>query len=103
MKVDQGKHDKPLPSVRQVRRACGRELYRTAKRLGKWITPERMEQAETFYFKKVVLHLPYIVKNSGNKKLLADWFEEHAATEVAAMWEVEPKAAAIAFRQALGG
>ncbi|MBC8080465.1 MAG: dehydrogenase [Gorillibacterium sp.] len=103
MKVDNGKHDNPLPSVRQVRRACGRELYRTAKRLGKRITPEKMEQAVTCYFKKVVLHLPYIVKNAGNKKLLADWFDEQMAIEVAEMWEVEPKAVAVAFRQALGG
>lgn len=103
MKAEKGKHDHALPTARQVRRACGRELYRTAKRLHSHIAPEPMEQAVGFYYKQVMLHLPYIVQNSGNKKKLADWFSEHAATEVAGLWNQEPQAVSDAFREALGG
>ncbi|MEO3943810.1 dehydrogenase [Gorillibacterium sp. CAU 1737] len=103
MKPMNNKHEAPLPTARHIRRACTRELYRTAKRLPKHIPAEAMQKAEEAYRKKVMLDLLYIVQNGSNKSLLADWFEEHVADEVAALWELEPKQVAAAFRAAFGG
>ncbi|WP_058303183.1 hypothetical protein [Gorillibacterium timonense] len=103
MKSNTSKHDAQIPKARHIRRACSRELYRTAKRLSKHISAERMEQAEELYVKRVMLDLPYIAQNGSNKRLLSDWFEEHAAEEIAALWELPPKQVADAFRSAFGG
>jgi len=103
MKPNTGRHEEALPSARGIRRACSRELYRTSKRLNKFIPTELMKQAEELYLKKVMLDLPYIAQNGSNKRLLADWFEEHAAEEIAALWGLEMKQVAHAFRSAFGG
>lgn len=103
MKPNTGKHETPLPNARGIRRACSRELYRTAKRLDRYIPAERMKEAEELYMKRVMLDLPYIVQNGSNKRLLCDWFEEHAAAEIAELWEQDAKQVAQAFRAAFGG
>lgn len=97
------KHKKPLPTARQIRRSCNKELYRTIKRLKIWIPPEQLEAAEEYYFHKVVRNLLWIVENGSNRKLLADWWEENVCPEIARMWNVEPKELAAAFRDAFGG
>ncbi|WJH37077.1 dehydrogenase [Paenibacillus sp. CC-CFT747] len=99
------KHADPnsIPSARKIRRACSKELYRTIKRLKVWIPPEQVLQAEELYYKKVILNLPFIVENGSNRKLLADWFEENAASDIAKLWNLEPGAVASAFRNAFGG
>ncbi|WP_248928433.1 dehydrogenase [Paenibacillus hamazuiensis] len=102
-KMNQQKHAPSYPNARQIRRACSKELYRTIKRLGKWIAPNLVEQAETLYFKKVALNLPWIYENSSNRKVLADWWEENVCPEIAVLWNVEPAALGKAFRDAFGG
>ncbi|SDE37499.1 toxin CptA [Paenibacillus sp. UNCCL117] len=97
------KHQKPLPSARQIRRTCSRELYRARKKLGRFITPEQIREADDFYYRKVMANLPYIAENGSNRKLLADWFDEHVSSEVAAMWGVEQPAMSHAFRESFGG
>lgn len=97
------KHKQQLPTARGIRRACGKELYRTAKRLKTWISPEQMRQAEELYVKKVMLNLPFIVEHGSNRKLLADWFGEHVGPEIAPLWNVELAALNHAFREAFGG
>lgn len=91
------------PSARQLRRTCDKELYRTVKRLNVWIPPDKMEEANQLYFKKVVLNLTWIVENGKNRKKLADWWEEAVAPEIASMWGVSEDKLARAFRQAFGG
>lgn len=103
MKPNTGRHEAPLPTARHIRRSCTRELYRTAKRLKKPIAPELMKRAEELYLKKVMLDLPYIAQNGSNKRVLSDWFEEHAAEEIAVLWGLEPEQVATAFRSAFGG
>jgi len=98
-----GKHERPLPSPRQIRRTCGKELYRAVKRLGVYIPPDRMKAAEELYFRKVALHLPYIAENGSNRKALADWWEENVSGEIAELWEVDRRRLADAFRRAFGG
>ena len=102
-KTPAAKHTKPFPSVRSIRRSCNRELYRTIKRLKTYISPERIEEAEKIYMKKVVLNLPYIVEHRSNRKVLANWWEEEVAAEIAAIWEVDTAVLANAFRDAFGG
>ncbi|KIL40013.1 dehydrogenase [Gordoniibacillus kamchatkensis] len=97
------KHTKQLPTVRGVRRACARELYRAAKRLKVYIPPERMAEAEKLYVGKVLQNLLYIAENGSNRKALADWWDENVNAEVAALWNVEPEKLARAFRDAFGG
>lgn len=103
MKPDKGKHEKGLHSARHIRRACSRELYRTAKRLKLYVPSEAMKKAEDFYFRKVAMNLPFISENGSNKKVLADWFEQNAAGEIASFWNVDSRAVADAFRQSFGG
>lgn len=98
-----GKHEKPLPSLRQIRRTCSKELYRTVKRLKAYIPPEKMAEAQQLYFRKVALNLQYIAENGSNRKLLADWWEENVSGEIAELWAVDRKKLADAFRQAFGG
>lgn len=97
------KHQKPLPSIRQIRRTCSRELYRARKKVGRYITKEQIDQADEVYFKKVLANLPYIAENGSNRKLLADWFDEQVCGEVAAIYGVEPNVLARAFRDSFGG
>ena len=97
------KHASPLPSVRKIRRACSKELYRTIKRLNIWITPEKIEAAEKLYVQKVASNLLWIVENQSNKKAQADWWEEHVSEEIASLWEVDRTQLCQAFRHAYGG
>ncbi|MDF2725801.1 MAG: dehydrogenase [Paenibacillus sp.] len=97
------KHSQDLPTLRKIRRACNKELYRTAKRLKLWIPPEKVAEAEQLYLKKVVLNLTYIAENSSNRKLLADWWDEHVCAEIAELWNVDQAELGRAFRQAFGG
>jgi len=97
------KHEQSLPTARKIRRACSRELYRTRKKLNRWIPPELAEQADELYFKKVALNLLWIVENSSNRKILADWWDENVCPEIAELWSVDPHLLARAFRESFGG
>lgn len=97
------KHKQMLPNRRTIRRACGRELYRTAKRLNIWISPEQMEQAEELYVKEVLLNLGFIVEHSSNRKAQADWWGEYVSPLIAPIWNVEPALLNQAFRDSYGG
>lgn len=101
--TDNEKHKKPLPNARQIRRSCNKELYRTVKRLKIWIPPEKIEQAEQLYFKKVALNLVWIAENGSNRKRLADWWEEEVCPSISEIWKVDPHALAKAFRDGFGG
>lgn len=92
-----------VPSARQLRRSCNKELYRTAKRLNIWLPKEKFEEAEKYYFQQVVLKLPWIIENGNKRKLLCDWFETDVAPQIATIWEVDTKRLADAFRHAFGG
>ncbi|MGG1599339.1 dehydrogenase [Paenibacillus naphthalenovorans] len=97
------KHNQQLPSARLIRRTCSRELYRARKKMGGYITPHLIKQADELYYKKVLLNLPYIVENGSNRKVLADWFDENVCGEIAALWNVEPGVLGRAFRESFGG
>lgn len=97
------KHKQPLPTVRDIRRACSRELYRTVKRLKMYIPPDQINSAEKLYVERVLQNLPYIAENGSNRRLLADWWDENVNADVAALWNVEPDRLARAFRDAFGG
>jgi len=103
MKLNQEKHTQNLPTARKIRRACSKEMYRTVKRLNVWIKPELIEQAETLYYKKVLLNLPWISEHSSNHKLLSDWWDDNVSAEIAALWNVDRVALSKAFRDAFGG
>lgn len=96
-------HKRELPNVRTIRRTCNKELYRTIKKLKKWIPPEKVEQAEKLYFKKVAENFVWIHEHAGKRKVLADWWEENVGPEIAELWEVDLSALAKAFRSAFGG
>lgn len=98
-----GKHEQELPSARKIRRTCNKELYRTIKRLKTFIAPDLLEQAEKLYFHKVVGNLIWIAENGSNRKLLADWWEEHVAPEIAELWQVDVERLSDAFRDGFGG
>ena len=95
--------ENPLPSVRKIRRACSKELYRTLKRLNKWVSPDKIEAAEKLYVQKVAANLLWIVENQSNKKAQSDWWEEHVSEEIAQLWEVDKAQLCSAFRDAYGG
>lgn len=95
--------EQKVPSARGIRRSCNKELYRTVKRLNVYIPPEKMREAEQFYFKKVILNLTWIVENGSNRKKLADWWAEEVAPEIAKCWEVDQGKLISAFRLAFGG
>jgi hypothetical protein len=103
MKAGPEKHRLNLPSARVVRRACRRELYRTVKRLGRHVPDDLFRQAETLYVRKVVDHLPWIVEHREDRRRLADWWEERVSGEIAALWNVDRRRLADAFRDAFGG
>ena len=92
-----------MPKARGIRRSCQKELYRTAKRLDVWISPDKMAAAEKLYFRKVVENLLWIVENGSKRKILADWFEKEVAQDIAEIWEVPTEVLARAFRNAFGG
>jgi hypothetical protein len=101
--TNQQKHKPSYPTARKIRRSCSRELYRASKRIGKWIQPDLVDQAEDLYFKKVILNLPWIVEHSSNRKALCDWWDENVRQEVAELWQVEPNILGKAFRESFGG
>jgi len=103
MRIGQPKHEVPLPSLRGIRRACATELYRTAKRLRRYIPADLMKQAEALYVRKVVANLLWIHENRSDRKLLADWWENEVCADVAELWNVDRAALAAAFRSAFGG
>ncbi|WP_040949941.1 hypothetical protein [Gorillibacterium massiliense] len=103
MKADTPKHQNHAPTARKIRRTCSRELYRTVKRLKVYLSPALIKEGEELYFRKVALNLPYIAEHTSNRKLLADWFEENIAPELSALWKLEAKDIADAFRDAFGG
>ncbi|MGF9712111.1 dehydrogenase [Paenibacillus sp. JMULE4] len=97
------KHNQPLPSARQIRRTCSRELYRARKRMGGYFAPELIKQADELYYKKVMLNLPFIAEHGSNRKVLADWFDDNVCGEIAVIWNVEPDVLGRAFRESFGG
>lgn len=99
----QGKHQQPLPKLRNIRRSCSKELYRTIKRLNTYIAPDKVKEAEELYYKKVGMNLLFIVENGSNRKKLADWWEDNVCEEIAELWDVPPEELARAFRAAFGG
>lgn len=103
MKSNSQKHTAGYPTARKIRRACSNELYRTAKRMKVWISKEKMDQAETIYFKKVILNLTWIVENQSNRKVQSDWWDENVSAEIAELWEVDRAKLCTAFREAYGG
>lgn len=102
-KFPKEKHAAPLPTARGIRRACNKELYRTIKRLKIYVPPGKAAEAEKLYFRKVVGNLLWIHENGSNRKLLADWFDEEVAGEIAAIWNIDKEALSRAFRDAFGG
>lgn len=102
-RLNKGKHEQPLPSPRKIRRSCQRELYRTIKRLNTFIPPDKVQEAETFYYRKVIENLIWIAENGSNRKLLSDWWAEHVAPDIAKMWQVDAGKLAAAFRDGFGG
>ncbi|MBD2867976.1 dehydrogenase [Paenibacillus arenilitoris] len=103
MKANEQKHTAGLPTARKIRRACSNELYRTVKRMKVWIPKEKIEKAESIYYKKVIPNLIWIYENRSNRKLQADWWEENVSAEIAELWEVDRAALCAAFRDAYGG
>ncbi|WNR45188.1 dehydrogenase [Paenibacillus roseipurpureus] len=97
------RHKQLYPNARAIRRACSKELYRTIKRLKVWLSAEQIDAAEAIYVKKVMLNLPFIVENGSNRRVLADWFDEHVGPEIAPIWNVELETLNNAFRDAFGG
>jgi len=103
MKANAPKHTAGLPTARKIRRACSNELYRTVKRMKIWVPKEKMEQAETLYFKKVIVNLIWVYENKNNRKIQSDWWEENVSADIAELWEVDRVQLCIAFREAFGG
>ncbi|MEB3102164.1 dehydrogenase [Ferviditalea candida] len=103
MDTSKEKHQRDVPSAREVRRACNRELFRTMKRLKIWIPPDQIVKAEEIYFHKVIGNLPWIIESRSNRKALSDWWEENVAPEIAELWSVELHELSRAFRDAFGG
>jgi len=100
---NRGKHERELPPPRAIRRACRRELYRTVKRLKVYVPPDKAAEAERLYYRKVIENLVWIAENGSNRKLLADWWEEHVAPDIARLWQVDEKRLSAAFRDGFGG
>lgn len=97
------KHQQSLPNIRKIKRTCKKELYRTLKKLKTFIPPEKVSEAEQFYFKKVILNFPWIAENGSDRKKLADWWEENCAPEISELWEVDMGKLTRAFRDSFGG
>ncbi|OMF30840.1 dehydrogenase [Paenibacillus sp. FSL H8-0548] len=103
MKANAPKHNAGYPTARKIRRACSNELYRTVKRMKVWVPKDKMDQAETIYFKKVILQLTWIYENKNNRKIQADWWDENVSAEIAELWDVDRAHLCAAFREAYGG
>ncbi|HIW32299.1 MAG TPA: dehydrogenase [Candidatus Paenibacillus intestinavium] len=103
MKHQAANHNPQLPTARKIRRSCQAELYRTIKRLKVYILPEKVEQAETIYFKKVANHAVWLHENRSNRKKQVDWWEENVCDELVAVLEVDREEFVTAFRAAYGG
>jgi len=100
------KHNTPgqkLPSARGIRRACSKELYRTAKKLKVYTSPELMKQAEELYYGKVIANLLWIGENRDNRKKLCEWWNADVSLEIATLWGVEVEPLQAAFKNAFGG
>lgn len=97
------KHQSALPTPRKIRRGCSKELYRTIKRLGVYIPPDKLQEGEDLYYKKVIENLIWIGENSSNRRALADWWEKAVGPELAELWNLDAKALSTAFRAAFGG
>lgn len=102
-RLNKGKHEQDLPSPRKIRRACKRELYRTVKRLKLFLPPDKVAEAEQLYYRKVIENLVWIAENGSNRKLLANWWEEHVAPDIAELWQVDRGKLAAAFRDGFAG
>jgi toxin CptA len=98
-----GRHQQSLPKLRTIRRSCSKELYRTIKRLNKYIEPEKIRAAEELYYKKVGANLLFIAENGSNRKKLSDWWDENVCPEIAELWDVQPRELSRAFRSAFMG
>jgi toxin CptA len=98
-----GKHEQPPPNLRAIRRSCSKELYRTIKRLNRYIEPEKIRAAEELYYKKVGANLLFIAENGSNRKKLADWWDENVCPDIAELWGVAPRELSRAFRSAFVG
>lgn len=92
-----------LPTLRNIRRSCNKELYRTIKKLNAYVPPDAVRQAEKLYVAKVVPQLLWIAENASNRRKLADWWAEHIAPEIAVLWNVDQEKLIRAFRQSFGG
>ncbi|MGG1314842.1 MULTISPECIES: hypothetical protein [Cohnella] len=103
MKTGHEKHAASLPTPRSIRRACSKELYRTAKRLKLYVPPELVKRAEEVYSRRVIEHLLWVHENRNDRKKLADWWEKELSGEIAALWNVDRARLAAAFRDAFGG
>jgi hypothetical protein len=103
MKMFPEKHSTPLPTPRNIRRACGNELYRTVKRLKQHVPAPLVQQAEELYVKRVIGNLIWIAENRSNRKALADWWDEEISEEIALLWNVDRAKLMQAFRDAFGG
>jgi hypothetical protein len=97
------KHNQEYPTARKIRRSCSREMYRTRKKLDRWIAPELADKADELYFKKVIMNLPWIVANGSNRRVLSDWWDEHVSQEIAELWNVDRALLSKAFRDSFGG
>ncbi|WP_276357802.1 dehydrogenase [Cohnella caldifontis] len=103
IRENQEKHAASLPTPRGIRRACGKELYRTLKRLKHYVPEEKVQEAVELYYKRVVGHLEWIAQNHSNRKRLADWWDEAVCGEIAKLWGVDRDRLSRAFRDAFGG
>lgn len=97
------KHTAQLPSPRAIRRACGRELYRTLKRLDVFVPQDKIDQAEKLYFEKVIGNLLWIFEHRSDKTRQAEWWAEAVAPDIAALWEVEEARLVRAFKEGFAG
>ena len=103
MNQEREKHTATLPSPRTIRRACGKELYRTIKRLHRHIPDEAVQEATELYTRRVIGHLEWITLHQSNRKKLADWWDEAICQDIAALWQVDSARLSRAFRDAFGG
>lgn len=97
------KHKSALPSPRGIRRGCSKELYRTIKRMKVYIPESKIKEGEEIYYRKVIGNLIWIHENSSNRRVLANWWDEHVSQELAELWEVDRTKLCEAFRDAFGG
>jgi len=97
------KHNPKPPNLRSIRRACRRELERTIKKLKQYISADQVKQAEELYYQKVLQNITFIMENRSNRKVQANWWEEHVAPEIASIWDIDISRLTRAFRDSYGG